>query len=71
MVDRVVEDVLERLLVLLFGLDYFRPVAAAEDVMLAGMAVVEGASVLAVQVTHAVREIRERRLDQQVVVVAE
>jgi hypothetical protein len=70
-VDRIVEDVLERLLVLLFGLDHFRPEPAAEDMVLAGMSVVERARVLSVQVTHPLREVRERRLDQQVVVVAE
>jgi len=69
--DRVVEDVVERFLVLLLGLDLFRPEAPAEDVVLAGMAVVEGAGVLTVQVTHAVGQVRERRLDEQVVVVAE
>ena len=71
MVDRVFEDVLEGLLVLLFGLDHFRPEPAAEDVVLSGVPVVERAGVLTVQVTHAVREVRERRLDQQVIVVAE
>jgi hypothetical protein len=70
-VDRVLDDVLEGLLVLLFGLDHFRPVPPAEDMVLAGVPVVEGAGVLAVQVAHAVREVRERCLDEQVVVVAE
>ena len=36
-----------------------------------GVTVVESARILAVQVAHAVGEVRERRLDQQVVVVAE
>ena len=71
MVDGVLEDVLERLVVLLFGLDHLRPEPAAEEVVLSGMAVVEGAGVLTVEVSHAVGEIRERCLDQQVVVVAE
>jgi len=70
-VDRVVEDVGERLVVLLLGLDLFRPEASAEDVVLPAVAIVEGARVLAVEVTHAVREVRERRLDEEVVVVAE
>ena len=71
MVDRVVEDVLERLLVLLLGFDLLRPEALAEDVIRSPVALVEGARVLAVQVAHAVGEIRERRLDDEVVVVAE
>src|SRR5262249_45396387 len=70
-IDRVVKDVLEGRLILLFGLDYFRPEALAEDVVLSAMPLVEGACVLAVEVAHAVGEVRERRLDQQVVVVAE
>jgi hypothetical protein len=70
-VDRVVEDVVERPLVLLFGLDLFRPEPAAEDVVLAAVALVEGSRVLAVQVAHALGEVRQRRLDEQVVVVAE
>jgi hypothetical protein len=70
-VDRVVEDVVERVVVLLFGLDHFRPEALAEDVVLAPVAFVEGARVLAVEVAHPVGEIRQRRLDEQVVVVAE
>jgi hypothetical protein len=69
--DRIVENVLDRLLVLLFGLDLFRPEAAAEDVVLPAVAVIEGAGVLAVQVAHAVGEVREGCLDEQVVVVAE
>ena len=39
--------------------------------VLAPVALVEGAGVLAVQVTHPVGEVRERRLHDQVVVVAE
>jgi hypothetical protein len=70
-VDGVLEDVLDRLLVLLFGLDLFRPEAAAEDVVLSAVAVIEGAGVLAVQVAHPVREVRERGFDEEVVVVAE
>jgi hypothetical protein len=70
-VNRVLEDVVERLLVLLFGLDRFRPEPAAEDMVLSGVPLVEGAGVLTVQVAHAVGQIRERRLDQQVVVIPE
>jgi hypothetical protein len=47
-VDRVVEDVLERRAVLLFGLDHSGPEAASEDVILAAVSLVEGARVLAV-----------------------
>jgi hypothetical protein len=67
--DRVGEDVLEGLLVLLFGLDLFRPEASAEDVVLPGVAVVEGAGVLAIEVAHPLGKVRERGLDQEVVVV--
>jgi len=70
-VDGVLEDVLERLVVLLFGLDHFRPEPATEDMVLSSMPVVECAGVLTVEVAHAVGQIRERRFDQQVVVVAE
>jgi hypothetical protein len=70
-VDRVVEDVLERLVVLLFGLDHLGPEASAEDMVLPAMAIVERAGVLSVQVAHPGGEVRERRLDDQVVVVAE
>ena len=71
MVDRVVEDVVERVVVLLFGFDHSGPEAAAEDMVLAAVSFVEGAGVLAVEVTHALGEVRLRRLDEQVVVVAE
>jgi hypothetical protein len=70
-VDGVVEDVLDRLFVLLFGLDLFRPEAAAEDVVLPAVPVIEGAGVLTVEVAHAVGEVRKGRFDEQVVVVAE
>jgi hypothetical protein len=70
-VDGVVEDVLERRAVLLLGLDHPRPEAAAEDVILPPVPFVEGTCVLAVEVAHSIREVRERRLDDQVVVVAE
>jgi hypothetical protein len=70
-VDRVVEDVLERGAVLLFGLDRSRPEAAAKDVVLPAVAFVERAGVLAVEVAHSLGQVRERRFDEQVVVVAE
>jgi hypothetical protein len=40
-------------------------------VVLAAMAFVEGARVLAVQVAHPVGQVAERRVDDEVVVVAE
>ena len=70
MVDRVVEDVLQRLRVLLFRLDHAGPEPFAEDVVASAVTLVEGAGVLAVEVAHAVGEVRERRLDDEVVVVA-
>jgi hypothetical protein len=70
-VDRVVEDVVEGVVVLLFRLDHLGPEATAEDVVPAAVPLVERARVLAIQVAHAVGEIRERRLDDEVVVVAE
>jgi hypothetical protein len=66
-----VEDVVERLQELLLGLDLLRPEALTEHVMLPAVALIERARVLAVQVAHAVGEVRERRLDDEVVVVAE
>jgi hypothetical protein len=69
--DRVVEDVLEGLVVLLGGLDLFRPEPSAEDVVLPAVSVVEGAGVLAVEVAHPGGEVRKRGLDEEVVVVAE
>ena len=70
-VDRVVEDVVEGLLVLPFGLDHSGPEASPEDVVLPAVPIVEGAGILAVQVPHAVGEVRPWRLDEQVIVVAE
>jgi hypothetical protein len=68
--ERVVDDVLDRVVVLLLGLDHPRPEALAEDVVLAAVACVEGFRVLPVEVAHPVREVGGRRLDEQVVVVA-
>jgi hypothetical protein len=70
-VERVVEDVLDRVAVLLLGLDHPRPEALAEDVMLAAVSCVEGLRVLPVQVAHPVGQVRLRRLDEQVVMVAQ
>jgi hypothetical protein len=70
-VDRVVEDVVDRVVVLLLRLDHPRPEPLAEEVVPAAVPLVEGAGVLAVQVAHAVGEIRQRGLDEEVVVVAE
>jgi hypothetical protein len=69
-VERVVEDVFDRVGVLLLRLDQFRPEAPAEDVIAAPMPLVEGAGVGAVEVPHAVGEVRKRGFDHQVVVVA-
>ena len=70
-VDRVVEDVVEGLFVLPFGLDHSGPEASPEDVVLPAVPMVEGAGVLAVQVPHALGEVRQWCLDEQVIVVAE
>jgi hypothetical protein len=70
-VNRVVEDVFESRAVLLFGLDRPRPEAAAEDVILPAMAFVERPGVLPVEVAHPLGQVRERCLDEEVVVVAE
>jgi hypothetical protein len=69
-VERVVEHVFDRGRVLLLRFDQLRPEAPAEDVVASSVALVEGPRVAAVQVAHAVREVRFRRLDDQVVVVA-
>jgi hypothetical protein len=67
--DRIVEDVFERGLVLLLRFDRLRPVAAPEDVILAPVALVEGAGIAAVQVAHALVEVGRGRLDHEVEVV--
>jgi hypothetical protein len=69
-VDRILDDVLERRLVLILGLDHLRPEPPAEDVIYAPVAVVEAARVPAVEVAHPVGEIRLGRLDEKVIVVA-
>jgi hypothetical protein len=68
-VKGIVDDVLERGLVLLVRLDHLRPVAATEEVILPSVALVEGPGVATVQVPHSLVEVRQRGLDQQVVVV--
>ena len=64
MLHRVVDDVVERLLVLLFRLDHLRPEALAEDVVLSPVTFVERACVLSVQIAHAVGKVCERRFDE-------
>jgi len=68
-VKGIVDDVFDRGLVLLVRLDHLRPVAATEEVILPLVAFVECASVAAVQVPHPVGEVRQRGLDEEVVVV--
>jgi hypothetical protein len=69
--DGILEDVLHGALVLLLGLDHDGVEAPPEDVVATAVALVEGSCVGAVEVAHPVGEVRERRLDEQVVVVAE
>jgi hypothetical protein len=68
-VGRVVQDVIDRGDVLFLGLDLLRPEPPAEDVVAAPVPVVEGAGVGAVEVAHAVRKVRLRRFEDEVVVV--
>jgi hypothetical protein len=68
--ERVVDDVLDRVVVLLLGLDHPGPEPLAEDVVLPAVTGVEGFRVLAVEVAHPVGEVGGGRLDEQVVVVA-
>jgi hypothetical protein len=68
-VKGIVDDVLDRRLVLLVRLDHLRPVAATEDVILPLVALVEGPGVATVEVPHSLVEVREWGLDEQVVVV--
>jgi hypothetical protein len=69
-VERVVDDVVDRRLVLLVRLDHLRPVAATEDVILPLMPLVEGAGIAAVEVPHPVGEVRQWCLDEEVVMIA-
>jgi hypothetical protein len=68
-VDGVLDQVLEGGVVLLLGLDHLRPVTAAEEMVLPSVPLVEGARVGTVQVAHALVEVGEGRLDEEVVVV--
>jgi hypothetical protein len=56
-VEGVIHDVVDRGLVLILRLDHFRPVAAAEDVVLPLVAFVEGAGIGAVQIPHPIGEV--------------
>jgi hypothetical protein len=69
-VERIVDDVVDRRLVLLVRFDHLRPVAPAEDVILSSVPFIEGSGVGAVQIPHPIGEIRQGGLDQKVVVVA-
>jgi hypothetical protein len=68
--DRVLEYVLQRRVELLLALDRLRVETLAEDVVAAPVDGVEGARVLAVEIPHALGEVRLGRLDDQVVVRA-
>jgi hypothetical protein len=69
-VGRVIEHVVQGPFVLLLGLDHPRPEALAKDVVAAAVPLVEGAGIGAVEVAHAVGEVRGRRLEDEVIVVA-
>jgi hypothetical protein len=69
-VEGVIHDVVDRGLVLILRLDHFRPVAAAEDVVLPLVTFVEGAGIGAVQIPHPIGEVWQWGLDQEVVVVS-
>jgi co-chaperonin GroES (HSP10) len=69
--DGVLEDVFERVGVLLVALDGLRVVAAAEHVVAEAPPVVEPARVAPVEVAHAEIEVGLRRLDDEVVVRSE
>src|SRR5205807_7937460 len=58
-VDRVVDDIVDGVVVLLLRLDQLRPEAPAKDVIAAPVTLVEGSGVDAVQVAHAVGEDRK------------
>ena len=67
--DRIVEYVLERGLVLLLGFDRLRPVTAPEDVILTPVPLVEGAGVAAVQVAHSLVQVGGGCFQDEVVVI--
>jgi hypothetical protein len=58
MVDRVVDDVLERLFVLALRFDEPGPEPLAEDMVATAVAVIERACVLPVEIAHAVGQVR-------------
>jgi len=68
-VERIVDDVVDRRFVLLVRLDHLRPVSVAENVVLALVPLVEGTGIAAVQVPHPFGEVRQGSLDEEVVVV--
>jgi hypothetical protein len=65
----VLPHVVDRRRVLLVVLDRSRRVAAAEEVVLAAVTLIEGGRVAAVQVAHPLREVGLRSHDDEVVVV--
>jgi hypothetical protein len=67
---RVLNHVVERVGVLLVALDQARAETAAEDVVGAAVDFVERTRVAAVQVAHSLRQVRLRRLDDEVVMVS-
>jgi hypothetical protein len=67
--EGIVQDVRDCGRVLILRFEHFRPEAAAEDVVAAPVAVVEGSRVHPIEVPHPVREVRVRRLEDKVVVV--
>ena len=69
MVGGVLDDVIDRALVLVRVLDHLRPEAAAEEVVASAMPLVELARVAAVEIPHTFGQVRLRRLDDEVVVV--
>jgi hypothetical protein len=68
-VGRVVDHIIDGVGVLLLGLDQLRPETAAEEVVTAPVTLVEGPRIGAVEVAHAVGEVRLRCLEHEVVVV--
>jgi hypothetical protein len=68
-VNRIVENVFVAVRVLLLRLDQHRVEAASEHVIAPPVALVEGACIGAVEVAHAVGEVRRGRFQDEVVVV--
>jgi hypothetical protein len=67
--DGVLDDIGDGCVIFVRVLDHLRPVAAAEEVVDASVTLVEGAGVAAVQVAHALVEVRLWSLDDQVEVI--